>query len=239
MLLGQLSGSWWPSGLGICLACRRSWVWFPNLFCQGICFLGVHLCCWSLIVTLWVWKLFFFFVVFVFVFFDIMAFKEMQTVRKLLWTVSASHRTRKEPIGKGKEIIQSYHMVFSYCFDWSYTHNWQYSMQSNKRSHLFGKPHIWLSHWNMLSALIVSFNQKIPSKVELHIRGYQNGRLQIRRKRFFNGRWTVPLDRECVGIVLNSVLKSVRWGLSDGSALDQPLTDGHPSRDENNEIQKE
>ena len=54
---------------------------------------------------------------------------------------------------------------------------------------------------------------------------YQNGRVQIRRKRFSNGRWTVPLERECVGIVLYSVLKSVRWGLSDGSALDQPHTD--------------
>ena len=53
----------------------------------------------------------------------------------------------------------------------------------------------------------------------------QNGRVQIRRKRFFNGRWTVPLERDCVGIVLYSVLKSVRWGLSDGSALDRPPHD--------------
>ena len=47
--------------------------------------------------------------------------------------------------------------------------------------------------------------------------------MQIRRKRFFNGRRTVPLERDCREIVLYSVLnllKSVREGLSDGSALD-------------------
>ena len=50
--------------------------------------------------------------------------------------------------------------------------------------------------------------------------------MQIRRKRFFSGRWTVPHEQDCVGIVLYSVLKSVRWGLSDESALDQPLIMG-------------
>ena len=47
----------------------------------------------------------------------------------------------------------------------------------------------------------------------------QNGSVQIRRKGFFNGRWTVPHERDCRKIVLNSILKSV----SVVSALKRPL----------------
>ena len=39
---------------------------------------------------------------------------------------------------------------------------------------------------------------------------YQNGQVQIRRKRFFNGWWTVPLERDFRDIVLYFLLKSVR-----------------------------
>ena len=43
----------------------------------------------------------------------------------------------------------------------------------------------------------------------------------VGNRRFFNGRWTVLLDGDCREIVLYSVLKSVRGGFFDGSALDR------------------
>ena len=58
-----ICGSWWPNGWVSALHAEGCGFeshadTFPVFFCWGICCAGVDLCCLSLIVTLWVGKLF-------------------------------------------------------------------------------------------------------------------------------------------------------------------------------------
>ena len=62
--LQYISRSWWSCGLGICLHAGGCGFnshdgKFPDIFCWGICYMDVAYCCLSLIVALWVGKLFF------------------------------------------------------------------------------------------------------------------------------------------------------------------------------------